>query len=181
MKRFLYSGVIALSLLFVSNSSNATTINYELNSLGGSSWEYAYSVHNDTLSQDIEEFTIFFDYGLYSNLSVTGAPIDWDPIVVEPQEILGFPESGFYDALALSFGIAPGETLGGFSVSFDWLGAGTPGSQYFEIVDPWDFTALDSGMTSAAVAAAPVPEPGTILLVGAGLVGLLGLRKKLKA
>lgn len=179
MKKFVFSGFFALSLLFVANSSNATTINYELNDLGGSNWEYTYSVHNDTLSQDIEEFTIFFDYGLYSNLSVTGAPIDWDPIVVEPQEILSFPESGFYDALALSFGVAPAESLGGFSVSFNWLGADAPGAQYFEIVDPVDFTPIDSGMTSAAPAST-VPEPGTILLVGTGLAGLVGLRKRFK-
>lgn len=179
MKKFVFSGFFVLSLLFVSNNSNATTINYELNDLGGSNWEYVYSVYNDTLFQDIEEFTIFFDYGLYSNLSVTGAPIDWDPIVVEPQEILGFPESGFYDALALSFGVVPGDSFGGFSVSFDWLGADAPGPQYFEIINPVDFTAIDSGMTSAAPASS-VPEPGTILLVGTGLAGLVGIRKRFK-
>lgn len=177
MKKFICSGFIALSFLFFANTSNATTVNYELNDLGGSNWEYTYSVQNDTLSQDIEEFTIFFDYGLYSNLSVTAAPNDWDAITVEPQEILGYPENGFYDALALSMGVAPGTSIGGFSVSFNWLGSGTPGSQYFEVINPVDFTALDSGMTTASAA---VPEPGSILLIGTGVAGIVGLRKRFK-
>ncbi|OEU64980.1 MAG: hypothetical protein BBJ57_09065 [Desulfobacterales bacterium PC51MH44] len=154
----------------------ATTILYDLTDLGGGVWEYDYSVTNDTLTSNIEEFTIFFEYGLYENLSVTSLLADWDEIAIDPALILGVPDDGFYDALAiLPAGIAPGTTVSGFSVSFDWLGSDTPwgASQSFDVVDPITFASLDSGGT------APIPEPGTIVLVGTGLAGLAGIGKRL--
>jgi hypothetical protein len=140
--------------------------------LGGGSFEYEYSVTNDTLAVDIEEFTIFFEVGLYENLSATSTPADWDPLVIQPDTAI--PDDGFYDALALVSGISPSDTLGGFGVSFDWLGSGTPGAQFFEVVDPITFAALDSGTTT------PVPEPATLLLLGSGLVSLACFRKRVK-
>ncbi|MBN1765568.1 MAG: PEP-CTERM sorting domain-containing protein, partial [Sedimentisphaerales bacterium] len=65
--------------------------------------------------------------------------------------------------------IAPGETVSGFSVSFDWLGTGVPGAQFYEIIDPDDFSTLDSGYT--------VPEPGTTILLCLG--GLMIHKRKI--
>jgi hypothetical protein len=61
-----------------------------------------------------------------------------------------------------------------FTVSFEWLASGTPGAQTFEVYD-FNFDTVASGQT------APVPEPATFILVGSGLLGLAGLRKKIKA
>ena len=155
---------------------HATSISYDVQSLGGAVWEYTYTVANDTLASDIEEFTIWFDLGLYENLVATATPADWDPLVIQPDP--GIPDDGFYDALALVAGIAPGDSLGGFSVSFDYLGGGTPGAQLFEVIDPATFDLLDEG-TTARAAAGPgpggpaIPEPATGLLLGMGLAGLL--------
>jgi hypothetical protein len=107
--------------------SYATSVTYDVQNLGGTTWEYTYTVANDTLGVDIEEFTIWFELGLYENLVATATPADWDPLAIDPDP--GIPDDGFYDALALVAGITPGGSLGGFSVSFDFLGAGTPGSQ----------------------------------------------------
>jgi hypothetical protein len=106
--------------------ANATTITYQVNNTSGNTWEYLYAVTNDTLASDIEEFTIYFDYGLYSNLTIDNPKADWDGITVQPDLILGLPTSGYYDAVPLVSGIAPGVTEGGFRVSFTWLGTGTP-------------------------------------------------------
>ena len=133
----------------------------------GNTWEYSYSVNNDTLASDIEEFSIYFDLGLYENLALATAPANWDPLALDPD--LSIPDDGLYDALALVSGIAPGDMLSGFFVRFDYLGSGIPGSQFFEIVDPNTFAVLDSGNTMSA----SVPEPETIWLMGVGLVGIL--------
>ncbi len=71
-------------------------------------------------------------------------------------------------SMALADGIALGDALGGFSVTFDYLGAGTPGSQLFSIVNPNSFDELDSGATKRS----SVPQPGTLPLMLAGLGAL---------
>lgn len=162
-------------LLFLCLPIYATTITYEATNISGSQWECTYSVTNDTLGADIEEFTIYFDLGLYDNLVATDTPYDWDPLVINPDP--NIPDDGYYDALAWSVGIAPGETLSGFTVMFDYLGPDAPGSQYFEVVDAWTWEVLDSGDTVHA-AAEPVPEPATFFLIGTGLLGIIGIRRK---
>src|SRR5207245_2712986 len=103
-------------------SGYATTILFDVGNLGGNRYEYTYRVTNDTLASAIEEFTIFFAFGLYDHLSVTTPVAGWDEITIDPALIFGAPIEGFYDALALGGGIPPGVAVGGFSVSFDWLG-----------------------------------------------------------
>ncbi|MGR9117360.1 MAG: hypothetical protein ACU85E_16515 [Gammaproteobacteria bacterium] len=159
--------ITLIVLMSVCKTLNASTINYDVTSLGGNSWEYSYTVNNDMLSVDIEEFSIFFDVGLYENLSIGSTPADWDPLVIQPDPSLS--EDGFYDVLALVSGIAPGASLDGFSVVFDYLGTGTPGSQSFDIVDPAAFEVLDSGNTTRI--GQSVPEPVTLWLLLVGIIG----------
>ncbi len=156
------------------SSSYATTLTYDVTNISGNTWEYTYTVSNDMLGVDIKEFTVFFDANLYENLVATSTPTDWDPLVIQPDTVL--PDDGFYDALALVAGIAPGNSSGGFGVRFDYLGAGTPGAQVFDVVDPFTFEVLDSGLTQASV----VPAPAAIWLFGSGLLGLVGIGTKQK-
>ncbi len=166
--------LLVLLMALGATPAQATTIEFDVASLGGNTFRYDYTVENNSLGDVIEEFTIFFDLGLYENLVVPDAPADWDPIAIDPDGSL--PDDGFYDALALGMGVDVGGSLGGFSVSFDWLGAGTPGSQVFNVIDPFTFATLDSGATSSS-APAPVPEPASLLLV-ASLLLLAGLARK---
>lgn len=168
MRRVVFVAVMimAVSLPYV---ASATTVGYSSTDLGGGRWEYLYQVTNDALGVSIDEFTVFFDYGLYTNLAVDYPKPDWDALTLNPDFVLGAPVPGYYDALALVTGIAPGATEGGFRVSFDWLGTATPGFQSFDIVDAATFDVLDSGITSAATA---VLEPVSAALLFVSLIGL---------
>lgn len=95
--------------------------------------------------------------------------LGWNEIVVQPE--LVFEDDGYYDALTLADAIDIGETVSGFTVSFDWLGEGQPGSQYYEVVDPVIYETIADGWT--------VPEPGTVVLLGLGC--LLTVRRRADA
>jgi hypothetical protein len=139
-----------------------TQIRYQTINLGSNRWQYSYDVYNLSLPQDIEEFTIWFGFDSFDNLSIeTPNPpaADWDEIIWQPEPFLG--DDGAYDALADSLSIGIGQNVSGFAVSFDWLGTGTPGSQFYEIIDPVDFHTIDTGYTI-------IPEPATLLLFGFG-------------
>ncbi len=162
------SGLLCL-LFIVAGPAAATTVTYGLTNISGNTWQYSFSVSNDSLMVDIEEFTIYFDYTAYENLAFPASPATWDPLVVQPDT--GLPDNGFYDALLFSgSGIGSGQTLGGFTVQFDYLGAGTPGTQYFEIVDPNTFAAIDNGQTTAETI---VPVPSALWLFASGLFGMM--------
>jgi hypothetical protein len=95
---------------------------------------------------------------------------NWDVISVQPDLALGEP--GLLDAWAL---IDNASTADRFLIDFIWRGAGTPGSQPFEIFDS-ALQVVDRGTTTSSVAAAPEPATGLLLLAGLGAA--LGLRRK---
>ena len=169
MKSRVFMGVVSVFIFVTSVFGSVNTqIWYETTDLGAGRWEYTYDVVNINLTEGIEEFTVWFDYGLYDNLSVStlATPPDWDQIVWQVEPVL--EDAGGYDALATNLEIAIGENLSDFSVTFDWLGIGQPSSQYYEIIDPVTFGTIESGYT--------VPEPTTCLLLLSG--GLLLRRRK---
>ena len=155
----------------------ATIVQFETTLIGGTTYQNDYTITNDTLGVDIEYFQIFFDYTLYENLILPAVaspdPAIWDPFAVEP--IPGFALDGIFDVCAATNffscadnpGIAPGATLGLFSIQFDWLGVGAPGLQSFTIIDttdPFLSAPLDQGTTVNANAPG-IPEPSTPLLM----------------
>ena len=166
---------LLMSLSWMSLHASATTISFATVNLTGNLWQYEYTVTNDSLSTAIDEFTIYFDRDLFSNLAVEASPAGWDSIVVQPDS--GIPADGFFDALALGQGLAPGATVTGFTVSFQFLGAGSPSAQPFEVVDPTSFSVIDSGAT-VAQATTGLPEPGSIALSAIGLSALAFARKR---
>jgi hypothetical protein len=168
---------VVLLTIFAGNSY-AITISYQATDLadttpGEDLWQYSYSVSGYTFNQDYG-FTVLFDYSLYSKLEDPPPSVnaDWDPLVLQPD--LGLPADGTYDALAL---VDNASLANSFTLSFVWLGSGTPGSQPFDVYDP-DFQIIEEGRTTSGAAA--IPEPATLLLLGSGFIGLLGIRKKLR-
>lgn len=173
MRSGLFFGLVSVLLLTeVGFCQDYVEVWYEVNDLGSGRWECTYEVENVGLAEGVEEFTVWFDFGLYDNLLVeTSGPLSlgWNEIVVQPEPVLS--DDGFYDAVTLADIIEIGESEYGFAVSFDWLGQGQPGSQYYEVVDPVSYETIADGWT--------VPEPGTIVLFGFGF--LLAVRRRADA
>lgn len=174
MRSTVLAGVTCVFLLTATGLAELdSSIMYQASDLGGGRWQYTYEVTNNNLidpvvADPIEEFTIWFDYDLYTNLAVEGAatPAGWDQLVLQPEPVL--LDDGAFDAKALGAGIEMGQTLGDFSVSFDFSGIGEPGPQPYDVIDPQTFQTIDSGST--------VPEPATLLLLGVG--GIILRRKR---
>ena len=112
-------------------------------------------------------FTVYFDPDLYAELDAGAlAPDQWDPVVADPDVNLG--AYGYYDVEAR---VSAPSVATAFTVSFRWLGAGTPGPQPFEVREPDpSFDVVESGTTV-------VPEPAAFSLGACALAALVRTRR----
>ena len=157
-------------LALVAGSADAVEISATAQNLadaqpGHDRWRYEYRL--DAFPFDAGYgFTVYFDPALYTDLQVAApAPgVDWDAIVRQPDTGLG--SDGFYDAEAR---FDDSTTTAVFRVSFEWLGAGTPGAQPFEVREPApSFAAVASGTTT-------VPEPAALVQHMSAVLSLAAL------
>lgn len=173
MNKFLT--IVTFCLAALATSANASVIEYELTDLGGNLYRYDYTVFNDgSIASEIGLFDINFDTDLYEESSLMpdlGAAVaaDWDGLILGSG--IGLP--AVFDMFAFGPGLAVDESLTGFGIEFLWIGPGNPGTQSFDIFDPFTFDFLGSGSTIDVQPPVAVPEPATLFLM---LIGLLGLR-----
>lgn len=154
-----WTAAATLTLAATLPAAQAADIRFDATPLGGTSWRYDYAVTNTDLP-GLDQFSIFFENSSFANLAVTASPAGWSSIVLQPNSEV----DGLFDSLALIDSLPQGATVGGFSVTFDYLLDGTPGVQDFQIVDPFDSGAiLQEGVTR------PIPEPQSLALMLAGL------------
>jgi hypothetical protein len=161
---------VAVAIAFlVGSGASATTISFVATDLpdaapGEDLWQYAYEVSGRSFAAG-EGFSIGFDFDLYAALENPPPQVspDWDAITLQPD--LNLPDFGIYDALALVDAPALSQS---FTVTFAWLGTGTPGAQPFGIYDA-TFATIETGLT--------VPEATPSLLLLAGLLGTAGFAK----
>jgi hypothetical protein len=159
----------------------------------GKTWEYSYTILNNDIKGGLYVFDIYFpsisgpDSLLYSKITETANPdsSNWSTQIFIPSA----PDLGaLYDAGTLTTPIALGDSLSGFSVSFEYSGtAASLGSQFFEIYDTsYDlietgYTGL-AGLTFVPIQGMFVLDPGTFAeiydtnnnLIGTGYTNLEG-------
>jgi hypothetical protein len=85
-------------------------------------------------------------------------------------------QSGTNGELTLSFASNPIIT----SVWFSAPGRQNWDNNYRGYLEDHEFSVAQIGVSSAAVDVSPTPEPSTMLLLGSGLVGLVGFRRKFR-
>lgn len=137
-------------------------------------WQYQYLVSGFTFPTSAGFDILFLTADGYKFGDLQDPPpspnAHWYVISIQPDPSL--PDPGRLDALAL---MDNASTADRFLIDFIWRGAGTPGSQPFEIFDS-ALNVVDQGTTTSSVAAAPEPATGLLLLAGLGAA--LGLRRK---
>lgn len=154
-------------------AASATSMDAALVSLGSTAYRFDYRLINDgSLGSGarIDSFDIGFLNALVTGWTEIGASPDaW---IEYSSPVLG--DDLFGADLNQGGGIAVGDWAD-FSVSFDWGGAGLPGSQLFTIYDPISFAILETGQTSVTDA----PSPATVLLM-TPLLALVAVRRRRK-
>ena len=176
-------GILGLTLLAGQAGAATISISYNLIPVGGSTYDYVYSIYNDGSlagSAAVQLFDVDFSTSLYSSISIVTPPsfnTQWSEQLLAP---VGPPGTAF-DVCAANQGnvncpttpgILAGNSLSGFAVQFNWLGTGTPGSQPFQIFNANTSQVLENGNTVA-------PEPSTFgLLALAVAFGGYRLRRK---
>ena len=180
-KMYAYLSVVTVAAGFflgTPQAANAIAIEYQATHAMGNTWQYNYFVSGFTFPANYS-FRISFNYANYLNLQnpvVSPAPAMWDVSSIEPS--VAFQAAGWYYGAALVNN--PSTTLP-FTITFDWLGIGAPGSQPFEIYDD-AFSTISSGNTilrqAGPLPPAPVPGPAVLYLFLAGLISFVFVRNK---
>ncbi|QHJ11426.1 hypothetical protein FX988_01655 [Paraglaciecola mesophila] len=138
--------ILYLTLLVSSMNANALLIHTQVTKLSDQQYQADYQIYNDTQGA-VDGLMVYFQYGLFDNLSLFSSPADWDVFVAPPEDLFGVQEDGFADALALVAPLQAGDTLNGLSVVFDWLGDTDviTSMQRFETYDANTFEVTSAG------------------------------------
>ncbi len=182
----MFTALVGAVFMLISPLANASPIFYWTKHVEGDRWQYDYAVGNE-IGTDIDWFTIWFDPSLYELDTVDFGfgeevdpdsyvgPAEWDIFVAAPDPLFTPPPTddqfGFYDAFAFGDPVSPGQLVSGFSITFTWLGDGTPGSQPFTLFGDDLLPELQDNYFTQ------VPEPGTLGLLGA-CIALLGFARR---
>lgn len=169
--------LVLLGLVGHLASAQSQSVSYSLLSLGGSSWEYDYTIASSSPSLSFDEITIYFGADTATGLSLAASPAGWSPVVI--QSDASIPADGYLDVVSPTGPLANASSVCGFAVDFTYLATGAPGAQTFQLYNSADFTLQYSGVTTAAATTVPaVPEPSSFALFLGGIGALWSAKRR---
>ena len=170
-RRFAVPVITSILLAGAIAQAQAAVITTKYLDLGNHHFSANLTLTNDSDAAGINEFTVYFDQGLFSGLSLLAAPAGWDNILAQPDKALA--SNGFFDSY-LAQGLALGQKAS-FTLGFTYAGQIAPAALPFDIVGA-DFLPTSSGFTSLEAAA--VPEPAPMALIGLAAALLVFQRRR---
>lgn len=171
--------ILYLTLLITSMSANALLINASVTKLDNQQYQADYQIYNNTQGA-VDGLIVYFQYGLFDNLSLLSSPTDWDAFVAPTEDLFDVQEDGFADALALGAPLQAGDTLNGLSVVFDWLGNTDVinSMQRFETYDANTFDVTSTGGYQLRFAqSVSAPSNALLFIALIGVMGMISRRK----
>jgi len=171
----------AFSVFLISSAAQASmgvNILYSETDLGSGSWQYDLLFQNTSASDDTHPYLqkVALDFE-YANVTMLNMPANWTSYTYTGTAPIGVPVATDYLEMysdMKSADVAAGSYLGGFRFTTDYR-AGT----IAYVATFSNHAELGENFADVAGSATPTPIPAAFWLLGSGLAGLAGLRRRI--